>query len=62
MKMAELKMLRFSIEVTRSGNFSTSEGHRSWDYLERKHERHLRLRWYGHVQGKDGNIGRRMRS
>ena len=41
MEVAELKMLRFSLGVTRmdKSGMSTSEGQHRWDGLERKHER-----------------------
>ena len=38
MEVAELKMLRSKLGVTKSG-MSTSEGQHRWDGLERKHER-----------------------
>ena len=37
-EVAELKMLRFSLGVTRSG-MSTLQGQHRWEGLERKHER-----------------------
>ena len=42
MEVAELKMLRFSLGVTRMDKIrkmSTSEGQHSWESLERKLER-----------------------
>ena len=43
MEVAELKMLRFSLGVTRiykiRNEYSTSEGQHRWESLERKHER-----------------------
>ena len=63
--MAELKMLRFSLGVTRMDEIRNeytrlhSEGQHRWEGFERKHE--ARLRWYGHLRRKyDGYIGRRM--
>ena len=41
MEVAELKMLRFSLGVTRmdKSGMNTSEGQHRWESLERKHER-----------------------
>ena len=41
MEVAELKMLRFSLGVTRMDKtrMSTSDGQHRWERLERKHER-----------------------
>ena len=60
--MAELKMLRFSLGVTRMDNIRN-------EYIRRTSQvgrfgektREARLRWYGHVRRKDGGfIGRWM--
>ena len=62
MEVAELKMVRFSIGMTREDEIRNK-------YIRRKTQmgrcgektRKARLRWYGHVQRKDdGYIGRRM--
>ena len=59
MKVAELKMLRCSLGVTRSG-MSTSEGQHTVGKFGEK-TREARLRWYGHLRRKyDGYIGMRM--
>ena len=60
-EVAELKMFRVSLRVTRSG-MSTSEarGTAQVGWFGEK-TREARLRWYGHVPRKDdGYIGRRM--
>ena len=59
--MAELKMLRFSLGVTRMDKIR-NEYIRGTAQVGRFGEktREARLRWYGHVLRKDDYIGRRM--
>ena len=62
MEVAELKMLRFSLGVTRMGKIR-NEYVRGTAQMGRFGEktREARLRWYGHVLRKDdGYIGRRV--
>ena len=62
MEVAELKMLRFSLGVTRM-NKIRNEYIRGTAQVGRfgERKREARLRWYGHVLRKDdGYIGRRM--
>ena len=61
MEVAELKMLRFSLGVTRMDKIR-NEYIRGTAQVGRFGEktREARLRWYGHVLRKDGYIGRRM--
>ena len=62
MELAELKMLRFSLRVTRIDKIR-NEYIRGTAQVGRFGEktREARLRWYGHVRSKDdGYIGRRM--
>ena len=62
MEVAELKMLRFSLGVTRMDKIRNeySRGTAQVGRLGEK-TREARLRWYGHVLRKDdGYIGRRM--
>ena len=62
MEVAELKMLRFSLGVTRMDKIR-NEYIRGTAQVGRVGEktREARLRWYGHVRRKDdGYIGRRM--
>ena len=62
LEVAELKMLRFSLGVTRMDRIrnenirGTAQGGQSGDKV-----RERRLRWFGHVQRRDsGYVGRRM--
>ena len=62
MEVAELKMLRFSLGVTRMDK-TRNENIRGTAQVGKFGEktREARLRWYGHLRGKDdGYIGRRM--
>ena len=62
MEVAELKMLRFSLGVTRMDK-TRNENIRGTAQVGKFGEktREARLRWYGHLRGKDdGYIGRTM--
>ena len=59
MEVAELKMLRLSLGVTRMGNAYIRGTAQVRKFGEKTRE--ARMKWYGHLRRKaDGYIGRRM--